>query len=423
MRAVIIAAGKGTRLSPLSDTRPKTLIPIGGKTILDHLLLTLKSAGVRDAVIVIGYMGETIRNRFKDGSSLGMHLQYVQQEKPRGTADALATTRSLVEEDDFLAVYGDLFVSSNAVEPLLKSEYSQRTAMAVVKVDDAWNYGVVNLSKDRVEEISEKPTDMRKGGQWINAGIYRFNRNIFEVIRKISTSPRGELELTDAINALTNLEPEVLGIRIDPKDWMDIGRPWDLLEANKRALSRLDRKIEGDVQKGTHLHGLVFVARGARVRSGAYIEGPAFIDENADVGPNCFIRPYTYLGHEVRIGHACEIKNSLVLGRSHIGHLSYVGDSIVGENCNLGAGTVTANLRFDEGNVMVMVKSDLIDSGRQKLGVIMGDRVKTAVNVSIMPGVKIGCNSWIGPNVTLTRDVEANTLVSQRTQYETSNIE
>jgi bifunctional UDP-N-acetylglucosamine pyrophosphorylase/glucosamine-1-phosphate N-acetyltransferase len=111
------------------------------------------------------------------------------------------------------------------------------------------------------------------------------------------------------------------------------------------------------------------------------------------------------------------------LSRTHIGHLSYVGDSILGGDCNLGAGTITANLRFDDENVKVRVKSRSLDSGRKKLGVIMGDRVKTGIDVSIMPGVKIGHDSWIGPNVTLTRDVEPYTFVSKRAQYETSKIE
>lgn len=108
------------------------------------------------------------------------------------------------------------------------------------------------------------------------------------------------------------------------------------------------------------------------------------------------------------------MKASLILDNSHVEHLSYVGDSIIGENCNLGAGTITANLRFDEDTVKMMVKSELADSGRRKLGSILGDNVKTGTGVNLMPGVKLGPNVWIGPNVTVYRDVAAGVFVTQK---------
>ncbi len=423
MIALVIVAGRGTRLSPLSDTRPKSMIPVGGKPALEHLLLTLKDSGIRDVILVVGYLGDIIKSHSNNGSSLGMNLRYIHQEKPLGTGDAVATAKSQIGEDNFLVVYGDLLFSPEVITPLFRPEYANRNVIFVVKTDDARDYGVVHLNQERVEEIVEKPTDEQKGSQWINAGIYSMNKTIFECLDRVSYSPRGELELTNAVNMLINSGQDVSVIRIDPKDWMEVGKPWDLLEANERVLKGLNQKIEGDVEKGAHLDGPVFLARGARIRSGAYIEGPVFIGEDCDIGPNCFIRPYTSLGPEVRIGHACEIKNCLILPRTHIGHLSYIGDSILGEDCNLGAGTITANLRFDDENVKVRVKSQPLDSGRRKLGIIMGDRVKTGIDVSTMPGIKIGHDSWIGPNVTLIRDVEPNTFVSKRVQYETSKIE
>ncbi len=423
MRAIVLAAGKGTRLSPLSDTRPKSMISVGGKPALEHLLLALKESGIDRVLLVVGYLDKFVRNQIKDGSDLGIDLRYVKQEKLLGTADALAASESFIEEEDFLVINGDLFVSPEAIIPFLNPQFAHQSAMAVVKVDGAENYGVVRLSQEHVEEIAEKPAVTQKGSPWINAGIYKMNKSVFDVVGRVSYSQRGELELTDAVNMLINSGQRVLAVKIDSKDWMEIGRPWDLLEANERALKGLDRKIEGNVETEAHLHGPVVVARGARIRSGTYIEGPVVIGEDSDIGPNCFLRPYTSVGSEVRIGNACEVKNSIVLSRTHIGHLSYVGDSILGEGCNLGAGTVTANLRFDDKNVKVIVKSQLCDSGRRKFGVVLGDRVKTGINVSMMPGVKIGHDSWIGPNTALTRDVEPNTFVVQKTRYDTSKIE
>jgi bifunctional UDP-N-acetylglucosamine pyrophosphorylase/glucosamine-1-phosphate N-acetyltransferase len=182
----------------------------------------------------------------------------------------------------------------------------------------------------------------------------------------------------------------------------------------------MKHKAVGEIEDGAHILGPVTIAETARIRSGAYIEGPTLIDEGSDIGPNCYIRPCTSIGKKVRIGNAVEVKNSIVMDGTHIGHLSYVGDSILGERCNLGAGTITANYRLDSGTVKMMIKDKLVDSGRRKLGAILGDEVKTGINALTMPGIKIGVNSQIGPNYIAYRDMTANTtaLLSQPQERE-----
>ena len=143
-----------------------------------------------------------------------------------------------------------------------------------------------------------------------------------------------------------------------------MGLLWDLFEANHWILNKSKPRRLGQIEDGTHLIGSVVVDEGARIRSGTYIEGPAFIGKSSDIGPNCYIRPYTSISKKVRIGNACEIKNSIVMNGTHIGHLSYVGDSVIGENCNLGAGTTIANYRFDGKSVKMKVKDKVLDSGR-----------------------------------------------------------
>ena len=210
---------------------------------------------------------------------------------------------------------------------------------------------------------------------------------------------------------------EVFPAQLAKEDWFDVGRPWDLLDANYWALKRMEHKVLGTIEEGAHLIGPVSVAETARIRSGAYIEGPTFIDEECDVGPNCYIRAGTSLGKKVRVGNACEIKNSIIMDRTHVGRFSYVGDSIFGEHCNLGAGTVTANLRLDDGMVKMVVKDQLVNTGRRKLGVVLGDNVKTGIKSLLMPGVKVGVNSWIGPNFMLERDLPANTMAFLKQDY------
>jgi bifunctional UDP-N-acetylglucosamine pyrophosphorylase/glucosamine-1-phosphate N-acetyltransferase len=165
------------------------------------------------------------------------------------------------------------------------------------------------------------------------------------------------------------------------------------------------------VEEGVRILGPVHISEGARVRSGAYIEGPVVIGPGSDVGPNCYLRPSTSIGENVRVGNACEVKNSIVMDGTHVAHLSYVGDSIIGEGCNLGAGTITANIRFDKKNVRVNIKGKRIDSGLRKLGSIIGDDVQTGINVSLMPGVKVGSNSWIAPSLTVHEDVPASVFL------------
>jgi bifunctional UDP-N-acetylglucosamine pyrophosphorylase/glucosamine-1-phosphate N-acetyltransferase len=419
MKAVVLAAGEGVRMRPLTMTRSKHMIPLAGKPLLGHVLEALRFSGFRDVLLVVGYKSELVRSYFGDGSALGLNLGYVVQRKPSGTAEALGLARSFVGGDDFLMLYGDLLFTGSVISSILKG-YRRTGAplISVVPVEHPERYGVVKVEKGLVKDIVEKPRSEEIASNTINAGIYIFGSEIFRLVARTSASPRGEFELTDTVRLLLEKGELVVAHPVDPHDWFDVGRPWDLLEANRRVLLGMDLEVRGTVEDGAQLRGAVGLAEGARIRSGAYVEGPIFIDSGSDIGPNCYVRPHTSIGRNVRIGNACEIKNSIVMSGTHIAHLSYVGDSVIGEDCNFGAGTITANLRLDEKTVKVLVKDELVDSGRTKLGVIMGDRVKTAINVNFMPGVKVGLNSWIGPNVTVTRDVPSGSFILERREAE-----
>jgi bifunctional UDP-N-acetylglucosamine pyrophosphorylase/glucosamine-1-phosphate N-acetyltransferase len=413
MKAAILAAGEGVRLQPITSTRPKHLIKVGGKSILEHCLAAVKSAGIEEVIIVVQYMADSIRQYFGDGKKYGLKIEYVEQKEILGTGNAVSVLEPYMNSE-FLLVYGDLLFAPKAVKSVVEAHAKEEptATMAVVPVEKPENYGVVELENEKfVKCIVEKPSREKAPSDLANAGIYVLPVQIFQKIKEISASPRGEWEITDAISLLLKEQNKFLAVKLSRDDWLDIGRPWDLLEANRWALTRTGHKVAGLVENGAHLIGPVTIAETARIRSGAYIEGPAFIDEEADIGPNCYIRPYTSIGKNARIGNACEIKESIIMDKVHIGHLSYVGDSIIGENCNLAAGTITANYRLDAGTVKMMVKDKVVDSERRKLGAILGDNVKTGINALFMPGVKIGANSWVGSNVVVKRDVPANTIV------------
>jgi bifunctional UDP-N-acetylglucosamine pyrophosphorylase/glucosamine-1-phosphate N-acetyltransferase len=387
------------------------LIKVAGKPILEHCLEALKASGVTEVVIVTHYMGDAIRQYFGDGKKMGLKVEYVDQVAMLGTGNAVSVVEQYVD-GAFVLVYGDLLFSPEAMKKVVHSFEKEKPAavMAVVPVEKPENYGIVELENGKkVKRIIEKPAPSEAPSNLANAGLYMFSMEIFDKIRQTEASVRGEWELTDALSLLIRDKKRVLAAKISKDDWIDIGRPWDLLEANSWALKRMEHKVLGNVENGAHLIGPVTVAETARIRSGAYIEGPTFIGAGSDIGPNCYIRACTSIGKNVRIGNACEIKNSIIMDWTHIGHLSYVGDSILCEHCNLGAGTITANYRLDSGTVKMMVNGKVVDSGRKKLGAILGDNVKTGINALLMPGVKVGANSWVGPNFMVKKDLPANT--------------
>ena len=424
MKAVILAAGEGVRLQPITSTRPKHLIMVGGKPILKHCLNAVKTSGISEVLIVVHYMGDLIRQYLGDGKRFGLKIDYVEQKAVLGTGNAVSVVEPYIE-DDFLLVYGDLLFGAEAAKNVVNLHTKEKpvVTMSVVPVENPENYGIIELEgESHVKRIVEKPKVAEAPTNLANAGIYVFSTEIFDKIKEISASVRGEWEITDAISLLLKEKKMVLAYKISKDDWIDIGRPWDLLEANHWALTRMEHKVGGTIESGAHLIGPVTVAETARIRSGTYIEGPAYIGEESDIGPNCYIRPCTSIGKKVRVGNACEIKNSILMDRAHIGHLSYVGDSVIGENCNLGAGTITANYRLDAGTVKMVVRDEVVDSGRTKLGVVLGDNVKAGINALFMPGVKVGCDSWVGAGVVVYRDVAAGSVVLLRQNVEEKRL-
>jgi UDP-N-acetylglucosamine diphosphorylase/glucosamine-1-phosphate N-acetyltransferase len=407
VQAVILAAGEGTRLQPLTSTRSKHMFPFIGKPLLEHLIDALRENGITDIILVTGYRETLLKDYFHGGSPWNVHIQYVHQDKYLGSGHAIGCAEPLVTDDFFLTLYGDLLVHPDAISALLHLHQTHHSpVMSVVQVTNPHHYGVTLIKNGKVTRLIEKP-QTASYGKLVNAGLYIFPKSIFPVIHTTPKSPRGELEITDTIQTLIEDQIPFLSNELPSGHWLDIGRPWDLFTASKRLLSFKTPmpQIQGDIEPGASIHGPVHIAKGARIRSGVYIEGPVYIGPHADIGPNTYIRPYTNIENDVRLGHACEVKNSIILSETHIGHLSYIGDSIIGARCNFGAGTITANLRFDEANINVQIKDQLLDSGRRKLGVIMGDNVKTGINVLFMPGIKIGSNAWIGPGAQVSADV------------------
>ncbi len=397
MKAVIMCAGESTRTAPLTLTRPKPLLPVLNKPILQHQLEALAPL-VDEVILIVGYKQEMIRERF--GSSFGaMKLTYVEQRERRGTGHALLQVRHAVSES-FIAMNGDDLYETRDLERLA----AEPQAALCREVGDPRLFGVFELdTEDRVLKLVEKPA--HPATNLANVGAYKLPAAIFEILESTPASERGEIEITSAIQTLAETA-FFKAVRMEGY-WLPIGYPWDLIAANEFMVTHaLEPGIHGSVHRFADVADNVYIGKGAEVRAGVVIEGPSYIGEHASIGPNCWLRPGSIIGDHCRVGHGVEIKNSVLMEGAHASHLNYVGDSVIGAHANLGCGTIIANLRHDGKNQRAMVKGQYVDTGRRKLGAIIGDDVHTGINTSILPGRMLWPGSATLPGEVISKNRE-----------------
>ncbi len=399
IKAVIMAGGNGVRMRPLTLARPKPLLKVAGKTILEHNLGQLQGL-VKDVIIVIGYKGEMIRSLIGDRYKK-IKVDYVVQESQLGTGHA-AREASRMIEDKFLLMNGDDLYFKDDIKNCLKKYPS----ILLGRVKNPSSFGVVECRGNFVRKITEKPKILPSDEALINTGLYFLNKSIFNF--KIEKSSRGEYEFTDYIRAL--LTEQKLYFKTTDK-WKPVSYPWDLLEANEFMAKKIKRLFKGKIENGCWITGDVEIGGETLIKSGTRIEGPVRIGLRATVGPNAFIRGNSIIGDDCRIGAGVEIKSSIIGNGTTIPHLSYVGDSVIGDGCNIGGGTMIANFRLDRENIKVEVKGEKVDTGRRKLGAIIGDKVSVGVNCSLMPGTMIGDDSRIGPHSMIKGIIETGSTV------------
>jgi bifunctional UDP-N-acetylglucosamine pyrophosphorylase/glucosamine-1-phosphate N-acetyltransferase len=410
-KAALLAAGESTRMMPLSVNVPKHLLPVAGKPFIFHTLNALEEAGIRETLVVYGYHGEILREAINSEDWGKMSVSYVFQEERKGTAHAAGHVKDFAGDDTVLLMNGDVMTGPGTFSGLIDHHKNSdfELTLSVFPIEDPSPYGVVAVEGGKVTDLIEKPTAEQMVSNLVNAGVYAAGGSLWEAIEKTELSPRNEYEITDSIMML--IKKKNVDVFTIPSWWLEIGRPWDLLEANERVMREMKGRISGIVEDSAVLKGGVTVKAGATVKSGAYIEGPVYIGEGSVVGPNCFIRPYSCLTKNVKVGNGCEVKNSLVMDGTSIGHLSYVGDSVIGKRVNFGAGTITANLRHDDRPVRVQVKEKLVSSGRRKLGAIIGDNVKTGIGTLLAPGVVLHQGARTGIGVVVEKDIGPGKLV------------
>ncbi len=400
MLCVLLAAGEGKRMAPLTATRPKVMLPVANRPMIEHLICAVRDVGIDSFVIVVGYREKEIRDYFGSGGKWGVSIRYTVQRTQTGTGDALRAAKGLVK-GQFLLMNGDMIVTADDIRRICASP---APAVGVVESENPEQYGVITEKEGIITGIYEKSTN--PPGNLINAGIYLFDDDIFGEVDRLIPSPRGEYELTDALKpAISSGELHAVPLA----SWCDIGAPWDLLEANELALSDMASDIRGEVEEGVTLKGAVVLGEGSVIRSGTYIEGPCMVGSGCTIGPHVYIRGHTVIGNDCHIGHASELKNSVIFPRTKIPHFTYIGDSVIGSGCNFGAGTKVANLRHDKEPVNV----GGISTGRKKFGAVIGDNVLFGINCSINVGTSVGRDVRVGPHTVVSGTIADESVIGR----------
>ena len=398
--ALILAAGKGTRMWPLTENIPKPLLSICGLPIIERQIQELKKVGVKKLYILIGYQMKELSD-YLGKTKFGIDIEYIIQEEQKGTGHAVNQAKNIIQ-GNFYCINGDLIIDSENLERLKEKENS--LTMMVTNVKDGSNFGVIESMNGRLVSINEKGIS---GKSTINAGLFLFNEKIFDAIDNIEKSIRGEYELTDALQDISN-DIHILEYQ---GFWKDIGTPWDLITANEKYMHKLKNQIKGTIEDNVVIKGNIHLEENSVIKSGTYIEGGVWIGKDCTVGPNSYLREGTVLCGKNKVGASTEIKNSILMNGAKAPHHNYVGDSIIGENSNLGSGTKIANLRLDKKEIIVVQKGVKINTGRKKLGAIIGSNVNTGINASINAGTILGNNVKVGPNSLVSGTYESQSTI------------
>ncbi len=334
LKGLVLSGGAGTRLRPITHTSAKQLVPVANKPVLFYGLEALRDAGIREVGIIIGDTGDEIRAAVGDGSALGIEVTFIPQSAPLGLAHAVLTAEEFLGDDDFVMYLGDNLLR-DGITPLVEEfRASSPDAMILLQqVPNPESYGVAVLDDGRVVSLEEKPQHPKSDLALV--GVYMFRSSILDAAKAIAPSPRGELEITDAIQYLIDQ-----GKRVEPHVvtgwWKDTGKVEDLLEANRLILDVIEPAMDGELVN-SQIEGRVVVQAGARVVN-SHVRGPAVIGRDALI-ENAYVGPYSSIASGCVVRRA-EIEHSILLERVHIEDLdARVESSLIGRDVTISRST------------------------------------------------------------------------------------
>ena len=413
MKTMILAGGIGKRMYPI--TRAKCLIKFMGKELILHKIDILKAAGL-EQIVVIASPGNV-----KDLKQiLGDSVEYGVQERPLGMADAIMSGAHLVEGEEVVIINAEDIIEPAGITAMIEGEGDSR--LLGYQVDNYFPGGYFILDGDRIVGMKEKPGEGNEPSDLVSIGVYLHRRfdELVSCIKRASTSHDDVYEV-----AMDMMMKDGFDYRVArySGEWIPMKYPWNILDIKNYFLS----KIKGPVLSGrSNIHdsamidGNVVIEEGVRVFEHAVIRGPCYIGKGSVVGNNSLIWGGSHLGDGCVVGYSTELKN-VYTGANVWFHQNYAGDSVIMDDCSFGAKTTTANYRFDEKNVTVRIDRNTVDTGMNKLGVIMGRGCKTGIMAGLMPGIRIGEGCFIGPHVMVNTDMEPGKsvfLTQERTVME-----
>lgn len=367
MQAIILAAGRSTRTFPLTETRPKPLLPLWGLPLMEHQLRQLQGL-VDESILVVGYRAEQIEAHF--GESLaGMRLRYARQSRQRGTADAVAAASPYVN-GTALVLNGDDFYHREDLEGLA----ALGRGIVVARAPDPQNRAVVTLDGDRVTDIVEKPASPPPDA-WCSVGGYCLQREDLTHLADVVESPRGELELPDLILDLArSAKPPGVRVHHIAKFWLPLTYAWDLLGATQFLWSRPERAGE---------LGLVDVGR-QDFGPDVSVTGPLWLGQGARLEKGCRIVGPVAIGSGCRLMGGVEMSRSVLLDDVTVGENAVVRDSVLGAGTRIGAGAQL--LSAAASGLRLEVQGKLVAPDLDLLGTVAGDGAVITERENVPPG-------------------------------------
>jgi len=308
VKALIASGGRGTRLRPITHTQNKHLIPIANKPILYYAIEAAVDAGIKEIAIVHNADSLEVPRYVGDGSRWGVAITYIQQERPGGLAQVVQLAEEFVEKDDFVFYLGDNMVVGGIKR--FVEEFNRKGCsclLTLARVKDPERFGVPEIVNGKIVRVEEKPNAPKS--PYAVAGIYIYDSHIFEAVRSLKPSARGELEISDAHQYLLDHGFSVGHTEITGW-WKDTGKPSDLLEANRLVLDNLVPHLDGDVDKQSDVAGKVIIEKGTTVRN-SKVRGPVIVGKDCVI-ENSYIGPFTSIGDRTEVRNS-EVEYSIVL--------------------------------------------------------------------------------------------------------------
>lgn len=407
---VITAAGSNSRFFPLNTQIHKGAITLVGESFVARTLKNLESRGF-SKVIIIESPRDQESGSLKKAVKLAhtnLDVEFVVQKEAKGMGDAILTAKHLLT-DRFFVIFPDLINAGELANQMLAAE--SRSVVCTASTNEPWLYGIVEIENGFAKAVEEKPAKgQEKSNQKIN-GCYLLDHKMIEILENL---PEAEYNFEEALNHLFNQEP-VRAIELK-ESLFSLKYPWHLFKFQQTLFDHLSSKIDptAQVAKTAVLddsHGPIVIEAGARVGDFAKLVGPIYLGKNTLVGDYSFVRGSS-LEEKSVVGANTEIVRSVILENSTI-HFSYLADSIIGPNNQIGAGLITANKRLDRETIKTMVKGIKTDTGLGALGIITGESAKLGIGLNTMPGVLIGAEAMVHPGVTLAKNVEHNETIQK----------